>query len=70
MIEFRAPVKRSGGCYIRPGMSSEHVEHSALVVRREVKETVPSEYAIELAGQLKLPHVFHHPFMIGETLTT
>src|SRR6266436_3021507 len=34
------------------GMSSEHVEHPALVIWREVKETIPSEYTVESAAEL------------------
>jgi hypothetical protein len=34
------------------GMSSEHVEHPALVIWREVKETIPSEYTVESAADL------------------
>jgi hypothetical protein len=34
------------------GVSREHAEHPALVVWREVKQTVPRKYTVESAGEL------------------
>jgi hypothetical protein len=47
---------------------AKDVEHPALVVGREMKEAVPGEDPVELAGELQRPHVPEQPRVAGETL--
>jgi hypothetical protein len=51
-------------------VSGEHVEHPALVIVREVKESVPDEHTVKPTGKLQRPHVTDQPFMSGEALAT
>ena len=77
MIEGVAPIAADGFAMFRPGvehqqrpvgrMLGKHRKHQALVAGIEVKETVPCQDAVEAVLQRQLPHVGHHPLLIGQT---
>ncbi|EJM49688.1 hypothetical protein PMI26_00189 [Pseudomonas sp. GM33] len=54
----------------RLGMGLENREHSTLILRRQMKETVPRQNASETLFKRQLAHVGHMPIVLRKTLPT
>lgn len=62
-------MSRTGGEHqrcARPGHRLEAGEHPALVVRGEVEEAVPGDYAVVAAGKRDITHIADPPFVSGQ----
>ena len=57
-------------CGTRLGMNLENREHSTLILRRQVKETVPRQNACVTLIKRQLAHVGNMPIVLRETLLT
>jgi hypothetical protein len=57
-------------CSTRLSMSLENREHSTLILRRQVKETVPRQNARVTPIKRQVAHVGHMPILLRETLLT
>jgi hypothetical protein len=78
MVQRITPIAADGLAMFRPGvehqqraigcMLREHRKHAALIAGVQVKETVPGKNAVEATAEPQLPHVGHHPFVVGQSL--
>jgi hypothetical protein len=57
-------------CGSAGGMRRKHCEHLALIVRLEVKETVPGEQTVEGSAERQRAHIGDDPILLGKASST